>query len=57
MQVNFDFAPTRLTMLFQAIDQGSVVLFGGIEVRVAQRLSIIVRPRLNRRRVPPTPSV
>jgi hypothetical protein len=46
MQVNLDLAPARAAVLFQAIDKGSVVLFGWVEVGVTEHSAIVVGPRL-----------
>jgi hypothetical protein len=55
MQVNLNLAPARAAVILEAIDQGSVVLFGWIEVGVAERLAIIIGPRSHGCRVLATP--
>ena len=55
MQMNFNFAPPRVTVVRQAVNQRFIVILSRIEMRVAQRLAFVVSQGADRRGVLATP--
>ena len=47
VQVNLDFAPPRVAVLGQSIDQIRIAIFSGIKIRVAQGPAIMIAPALD----------
>jgi hypothetical protein len=56
MKMYLDFAPTCPTVLRQAVDQGRIVLFCGVEVGMSEGSAIVVRPFLHSFRIFVAPS-
>src|SRR5215471_6684578 len=57
MQVDLDLSPTGVAVFRQPLDEGLLVLLGGEEVGVSQRIAIGVPIRSGNRGIRPSPAI